>query len=84
MSDIEIRALQKHNKQLKEHLKDQQNTIDRLETINKSHKTINGQLRIRISRLEEENIKLKEKIKELETELYFCNRNNKIEKEVNG
>ena len=57
MSDIEIRALQKHNEQLKEHLKDQQNTIDRLETINKSHKTINGQLRTRISRLEEENKK---------------------------
>ena len=77
MSDIEIRAfnhiLQKHNEQLKEHLKDQQNTIDRLETINKSHKTINGQLRTRISRLEEENKKLKDKVeddKELIQSLY--------------
>ena len=73
MSDIEIRALQKHNEQLKVHLKDQQNTIDRLETINKSHKTINGQLRTRISRLEEENKKLKDKVeddKELIQSLY--------------
>ncbi len=73
MSDIEIRALQQHNEQLKEHLKDQQNTIDRLETINKSHKTINGQLRTRISRLEEENKKLKDKVeddKELIQSLY--------------
>ena len=73
MSDIEIRGLQKHNEQLKEHLKDQQNTIDRLETINKSHKTINGQLRTRISRLEEENKKLKDKVeddKELIQSLY--------------
>ena len=77
MSDIEIRSfnniLQKHNEQLKEHLKDQQNTIDRLETINKSHKTINGQLRTRISRLEEENKKLKDKVeddKELIQSLY--------------
>ena len=73
MSDIEIRALQKHNEKLKEHLKDQQNTIDRLETINKSHKTINGQLRTRISRLEEENKKLKDKVeddKELIQSLY--------------
>ena len=73
MSDIEIRALQKDNEQLKEHLKDQQNTINRLETINKSHKTINGQLRTRISRLEEENKKLKDKVeddKELIQSLY--------------
>jgi uncharacterized protein (UPF0335 family) len=73
MSDIEIRVLQKHNDQLKDHLKDQQNTIDRLETINKSHKTINGQLRTRISRLEEENKKLKDKVeddKELIQSLY--------------
>ena len=73
MSNIEIRALQKHNEKLKEHLKDQQNTIDRLETINKSHKTINGQLRTRISRLEEENKKLKDKVeddKELIQSLY--------------
>ena len=73
MSEIEIRALQKHNEQLKKHLKDQQNTIDRLETINKSHKTINGQLRTRISRLEEENKKLKDKVeddKELIQSLY--------------
>ena len=73
MSDIEIKALQKHNEQLKKHLKDQQNTIDRLETINKSHKTINGQLRTRISRLEEENKKLKDKVeddKELIQSLY--------------
>ena len=73
MSDIEIRALQKHNEKLKQHLKDQQNTIDRLETINKSHKTINGQLRTRISRLEEENKKLKDKVeddKELIQSLY--------------
>ena len=73
MSEIQIRALQKHNEQLKKHLKDQQNTIDRLETINKSHKTINGQLRTRISRLEEENKKLKDKVeddKELIQSLY--------------
>ena len=72
-SDIEIRALQKHNEELKKHLQDQQNTIDRLETINKSHKTINGQLRTRISRLEEENKKLKDKVeddKELIQSLY--------------
>lgn len=73
MSDIEIRALQKHNEQLKEHLKDQQNTIDRLQTMNKSHKTINGQLRVRLTRLEEENKKLRDKVaddRELIKDLY--------------
>ena len=73
MSDIEIKALQKHNKMLKEHLKDQQNTIDRLQTMNKSHKTINGQLRVRLTRLEEENKKLRDKVaddRELIKDLY--------------
>mgnify|MGYP001250599347 CR=1 FL=1 len=73
MSDIEIKALEKNNKMLKEHLQDQQNTIDRLQTMNKSHKTINGQLRVRLTRLEEENKKLRDKVaddRELIKDLY--------------
>ena len=73
MSDIEIKALEKHNKMLKEHLKDQENTIERLTMMNKSHKTINGQLRVRLNRLEEENKKLRDKVaddRELIKDLY--------------
>lgn len=73
MSDIEIKALEKHNTMLKEHLKDQENTIERLTMMNKSHKTINGQLRVRLNRLEEENKKLRDKVaddRELIKDLY--------------
>ena len=41
--------------------------------MNKSHKTINGQLRVRITRLEEENKKLRDKVaddRELIKDLY--------------
>ena len=65
MSDIEIKALEKNNVMLKEHLQDQQNTIDRLQTMNKSHKTINGQLRVTNTRLREENNKLRNEIQSL-------------------
>lgn len=73
MSDIEVKALEKHNTMLKEHLKDQENTIERLTMMNKSHKTINGQLRVRLNRLEEENKKLRDKVaddRELIKDLY--------------
>jgi len=73
MSDIEVKALEKHNTMLKEHLKDQENTIERLTMMNKSHKTINGQLRVRLNRLEEENKKLRDKVaddQELIKDLY--------------
>jgi thiamine kinase-like enzyme len=65
MSDIEIKAIEKHNVMLKEHLQDQQNTIDRLQTMNKSHKTINGQLRVTNTRLRDENNRLRNEIKSL-------------------
>ena len=64
MSDIEIKALEKHNTMLKEHLKDQENTIERLTMMNKSHKTINGQLRVRLTRLEQEVKDLRAKVKD--------------------
>jgi hypothetical protein len=38
----------------KDHNAELQNTIDRLTTMNKSHKTINGRLRTRLTRLEQE------------------------------
>jgi uncharacterized protein (UPF0335 family) len=48
----------------KEHNAELQNTIDRLTTMNKSHKTINGQLRVRLTRLEQEVKDLRAKVKD--------------------
>lgn len=60
--EMEVKMLTKNNKMLKEHLEQQSNTIERLQMIDKSHKTINGQLRTRLNRLEEENKKLRDKV----------------------
>ena len=71
--EFECKVLNKNNKMFKEHNAELQNTIDRLTTMNKSHKTINGQLRVRLTRLEEENKKLRDKVaddRELIKDLY--------------
>ena len=66
IKDLEIacKVLNKNNKMFKEHNAELQNTIDRLTTMNKSHKTINGQLRVRLTRLEQEVKDLRAKVKD--------------------
>ena len=58
-----MRDLKKNNQMFKDHIAFQ-NTIDRLTTMNKSHKTINGQLRVRLTRLEQEVKDLRAKVKD--------------------
>jgi len=62
--EFECKVLNKNNKMFKEHNAELQNTIDRLTTMNKSHKTINGQLRTRLTRLEQEVKDLRAKVKD--------------------
>ena len=62
--EFECKVLNKNNKMFKEHNAELQNTIDRLTTMNKSHKTINGQLRVRLTRLEQEVKDLRAKVKD--------------------
>ena len=62
--EFECILLKKNNKIFKEHNEQLQNTIDRLTTMNKSHKTINGQLRVRLTRLEQEVKNLRAKVKD--------------------
>ena len=71
--ELECEMYKKNNQMYKDHISQLQNTIDRLTTMNKSHKTINGQLRVRLTRLEEENKKLRDKVaddQELIKDLY--------------
>ena len=75
IKDLEMlcEIYKKNNQMFKDHIAELQNTIDRLTTMNKSHKTINGQLRVRLTRLEEENKKLRDKVaddRELIKDLY--------------
>jgi len=62
--ELECEMYKKNNKMFKEHNAELQNTIDRLTTMNKSHKTLNGQLRIRLTRLEKEVKDLRAKVKD--------------------
>ncbi len=62
--EFECKALNKNNEIFKEHNAQLINTIDRLTTMNKSHKTINGQLRVRLNRLEKEVRDLRAKVKD--------------------
>jgi len=62
--EFECKVLNKNNEIFKEHNAQLQNTIDRLTTMNKSHKTINGQLRTRLTRLEQEVKDLRAKVKD--------------------
>ena len=62
--EFECKVLNKNNEIFKEHNAQLINTIDRLTTMNKSHKTINGQLRVRLNRLEQEVRDLRAKVKD--------------------
>ena len=62
--EMECEIYKKNNKMFKDHNAELQNTIDRLTTMNKSHKTINGQLRTRLTRLEQEVKDLRAKVKD--------------------
>ena len=61
---LECEMYKKNNQMFKDHIAELQNTIDRLTTMNKSHKTINGQLRVRLTRLEQEVKDLRAKVKD--------------------
>ena len=70
---LEVIVLEKNNKMLKEHIDALVNDNDRFRSIDKAHKSINGKLRLRLSRLEEENKQLKdtnEDNKEIIKDLY--------------
>ena len=62
--ELECEMYKKNNKMFKDHNAELQNTIDRLTTMNKSHKTLNGQLRVRLTRLEQEVKELRAKVKD--------------------
>ena len=62
--ELECEMYKKNNQMYKDHNAELQNTIDRLTTMNKSHKTLNGQLRVRLTRLEQEVKDLRAKVKE--------------------
>ena len=66
IKDLEMlcEIYKKNNQMFKDHIAELQNTIDRLTTMNKSHKTINGQLRVRLTRLEQEVKDLRAKVKD--------------------
>ena len=48
--EIEVRALEKNNTNVKEHMTELINDNDRLRSIDKAHKSINGKLRLRLSK----------------------------------
>ena len=62
--ELECEMYKKNNKMFKDHISELQNTIDRLTTMNKSHKTLNGQLRIRLTRIEQEVKDLRAKVRD--------------------
>jgi predicted RNase H-like nuclease (RuvC/YqgF family) len=62
--EIEVRALEKNNALLKEHIDALINDNDRFRSIDKAHKNINGKLRLRLARFEEENKKLTDEVKD--------------------
>lgn len=62
--EIQVRALEKNNKMLKEHIDSLINDNDRFRSIDKAHKNINGKLRLRLARFEEENKKLTDEVKD--------------------
>ena len=62
--EIQVRALEKNNKMLKDHIDSLINDNDRFRSIDKAHKNINGKLRLRLDRLEEENKKLTDEVKD--------------------
>jgi len=62
--EIQVRALEKNNTLLKEHIDALINDNDRFRSIDKAHKNINGKLRLRLARFEEENKKLTDEVKD--------------------
>jgi|TARA_R110000782_G_scaffold145933_1_gene238698 predicted RNase H-like nuclease (RuvC/YqgF family) len=62
--EIQVRALEKNNALLKEHIDGLINDNDRFRSIDKAHKNINGKLRLRLARFEEENKKLTDEVKD--------------------
>ena len=62
--EIQVRALEKNNKMLKDHIDSLINDNDRFRSIDKAHKNINGKLRLRLARFEEENKKLTDEVKD--------------------
>ena len=62
--EIQVKALEKNNKMLKDHIDSLINDNDRFRSIDKAHKSINGKLRLRLDRLEEENKKLTDEVKD--------------------
>ena len=62
--EMECEIYKKNNTMYKDHIATLDNTIERLTTMNKSHKTINGQLRVRLTRLEQEVKDLRAKVKD--------------------
>jgi predicted RNase H-like nuclease (RuvC/YqgF family) len=62
--EIQVRALEKNNALLKEHIDALINDNDRFRSIDKAHKNINGKLRLRLARFEEENKKLTDEVKD--------------------
>ena len=71
--ELQVKALEKNNKMLKDHIDALINDNDRFRSIDKAHKSINGKLRLRLARFEEENKKLTDEVKdnkELVQDLY--------------
>ena len=71
--ELQVKALEKNNKMLKDHIGSLINDNDRFRSIDKAHKSINGKLRLRLARFEEENKKLTDEVKdnkELVQDLY--------------
>ena len=62
--ELECEMYKKNNDMYKQHIEELNNTIDRLTTMNKSHKTLNGQLRVRLNRSEQEVKDLRAKVKD--------------------
>jgi regulator of replication initiation timing len=62
--ELQVKALEKHNKMLKDHIDSLINDNDRFRSIDKAHKNINGKLRLRLARFEEENKKLTDEVKD--------------------
>ena len=62
--EMECEIYKKNNTMYKDHIAQLDNTVERLTPMNKTHKTINGQLRVRITRLEQEVKDLRAKVKD--------------------
>ena len=62
--EIQVKALEKNNTMLKDHIDSLINDNDRFRSIDKAHKNINGKLRLRLARFEEENKKLTDEVKD--------------------